>query len=305
MKHSLRSSGVWTTARGEISLDPFLVLGIVNLPATSALNGSAPLVGEQLLAVARGMQEAGAGMLDLGIPGNLPTPPVSEEEELGRVIPALRTLVAHGHGPLPISVNTRRASVARMALEEGAAVIHDLSGLSFDPEMAEKVAATPAGLLLSHLTADPTEALAGGYGDLLMEVAVELGEAIQTAVDAGIDPRRVVLDPGIGFGSSPGRSLAAIREMGLLDEAGFPVVLGPEPDTYPASVAPDPVAEAVVSALAWERGVRIFRVHHVAAVTKALTLVRQMVEDDPVAEAAQQAAAEVEAGGQLDFPARN
>ncbi len=301
------SSALWATARGAVALDPFLVLGIVDLPAGATANGGEPFMGDRLLKKATEMAEAGAGMLDLGIPGHLPSPPVSEEEELDRVIPALRALVTHGG--LPVSVNTRRSSVARVALEEGAAVIHDVSGLSFDPRLVEVVASSSAGLLLMHLTADPEGRLGGGYGDLLMEVVVELGEATQTAVDAGIDPSRIALDPGIGFGGSPGRSLASIREMGLLSEAGFPVVLGPTPEAAATAGAPAPgeslLAEAVVSALAWERGVRIFRVRHVEAVTRALTLVRQMVEDDPVAEAVQQAAAQMALGdAEPDPPAR-
>lgn len=301
------SSAVWATARGAVALDPFLVLGIVDLPPGATANGGEPLMGDRLLREAARMADAGAGMLDLGIPGHLPSPPVSEEEELDRVIPALRTLVTRVD--LPVSVNTRRSSVALAALEEGAAVIHDVSGLSFDPRLVEVVAASSAGLLLMHLTADPEGRVGGGYGDLLMEVVVELGEATQTAVDAGIDPSRIALDPGIGFGGSPGRSLASIRELGLLSEAGFPVVLGPTPEAALTAGAPAPggnlLAEAVVSALAWERGVRIFRVRQVEAVTRALTLVRQMVEDDPVAEAVQQAAAEMAPGdAEPDAPAR-
>ncbi|TVR63678.1 MAG: hypothetical protein EA422_08795 [Gemmatimonadales bacterium] len=302
MSQRLPSSDRWVTSRGSIPLDPFLVMGILDLPADARSNGGDPAVGGLLLERALRMQSAGAGMLDLGVPGGGAVPALSEADELRRLIPALRTLAARID--LPISVNTRRASVARAALAEGVAVIHDVSGLSFDPEMVEVVAGSDAGLLLMHLRTDSDEGSGGGFSDLLMEVAVELGEATQLAVDAGIDVGRIALDPGIGFDGSPGRSLAMIREMGLLDEAGFPVVLGPAPDTSDGAAGagslPDgPVAESVVSALAWERGVRLFRVRHVGAVLEALTLVRQMVEDDPVAHAVDAASA---SGGDPDPP---
>ncbi len=288
-----------------MELDPFLVIGILDLPTGVVSNGGDPLTGDPLAERALQMQVAGAGMLDVGVPGDGPVPALSEGDELRRVIPALRSLAAQID--LPISVNTRRASVARAALDEGAAVVHDVSGFSFDPELVGVVADSAAGLLLMHLRTDSDEGPDGGFADLLMEVAVELGEATQLAVDAGIEVGRIALDPGIGFDGSPGRSLAMIREMGLLDEAGFPVVLGPAPQARAASadVPPShdgPVAEAVVSALAWERGVRVFRVRHVEAVVEALNLVRQMVEDDPVASAVLATSGSGEDDGEPDPP---
>ncbi len=201
--------------------------------------------------------------------------PVDPAEEAARVVPVVRALVA-ALG-LPVSVDTRRASVAREALDAGAAVVNDVSGFA-DPEMAAAAAAAGAGVVLVHMRGTPeTMQSLARYGDVVGEVTAELEGSIGRARAAGIPAERIVADPGIGFAKTAGQNLALIAGLPrLIARLGRPVLLGPSRKAFiGALLGGVPPAErdagtvgACVAGLF--RGARIFRVHDVRTARHAL-----------------------------------
>jgi dihydropteroate synthase len=272
----------WRIRGGSLALDAPLVVGIVNLTPDSFSDGG--LLGdvEAALLHARGLVAAGAAMLDVGGESTRPgAAPVPEEEEQGRILPFLRRAV--GELGVPISVDTRKASVARSALEEGAAVVNDVSGLAFDPAMGEVVAASGAGVVLMHMRGVPATMMGlATYRDVATEVAAELGAAVARARRAGISDESVVLDPGLGFAKTPAQSLALLADMAPIHALGFPVLVGPSRKSFLGAVlgvAPEGRTAGTVAAcvVAYLGGARIFRVHDVEPVAQALAVARAIL----------------------------
>jgi dihydropteroate synthase len=215
------------------------------------------------------MQWEGADILDIGgettKPGSLP---VSVEEELARVIPVIEGL--RKKTELPLSIDTSKALVAQQAIAAGANFINDISGLSFDPEMATVAAETGAGLFLMHTRGRPevmqrdTE-----YQDLLAEVITSLQESLDLALVAGVEPGFLAVDPGIGFGKSTLGNLALLHHADEFHQLNCPILLGTSRKSFLGAVLDqkDPL-ERLSGTLATiaagvSRGVQIFRVHDV------------------------------------------
>jgi dihydropteroate synthase len=280
----------WRLADRVIGLDAPVVMGILNLtPDSFSDGGELPTVE---LAVARGirMVEAGAGILDLGGESTRPgAPEVPVDEESARVLPVLEALAREVS--VPLSVDTRKAEVARRVLEAGASIVNDVSGLGHDPEMAGVVAERRAGLVLMHMRGTPADmGERAVYQDLVEEVGNELEASVARAREAGIPDTAVVLDPGIGFAKTPAQSFRLIRELERLGELGFPLLVGASRKSFLGALLQVPPRErvtagAVVAALAWERGARIFRTHDVEATVHALRTARAVAgEVEPRAE---------------------
>lgn len=236
------------------------------------------------------LREEGADVLDLGGESTRPgARPVDPEDERRRVVPVIERLVGLGIDA-PISVDTRRASVAAAAMAAGASIINDVSGLA-DPAMADVAAATGAGLVISHLRGEPaTMQEKIEFDDLLGEVAAELAQAIERALAAGVERARIVVDPGLGFGKRA-RESAALLAAGhyLSQETGCPVLVGASRKSFLGAITGRSVEErqgASVAAalLAIDRGAAIVRVHDVAATCEALRL--RAAVDDAFVEAA-------------------
>src|SRR5207247_3779532 len=171
--------------------------------------------------------DEGAHLLDIGGESSRPgSHPVSLEEELQRVVPLVAKLV--GRVPVPISVDTTKAEVARRCLDLGAAIINDISALRHDPEMAEVVRQYGAGLVLMHMQGEPaTMQLNPSYTDVIDDVYDFLRSRIQAAIDWGIDRERIAVDPGIGFGKRLEDNLALLGQLTSLAGLGRPIVIGP------------------------------------------------------------------------------
>ena len=190
-------------------------------------------------------------------------------DEIDRVVPVIRELVRRGLAP--VSVDTRKADVARAALDAGAAVVNDVSGLSFEAALGEVVAAAGAGLIVMHMrgTPDTMDSLAQYRGGLVAaEVAAELESAVQRAEGAGVAQERIAVDPGLGFAKTAAQSFRLLDELATIAALGYPVAVGPSRKRFLGSATGRPVedrdrATAVACALAWERGARLFRVHDV------------------------------------------
>jgi dihydropteroate synthase len=179
---------------------------------------------------------------------------------------------------VPVSIDTTKSSVARRAVDAGAAVLNDVSGLRSDPALADVAAESGAGLILMHLRGTPrTMQRDVAYEDLVGEVMVFLGRSLEIAEHAGCDREQLVIDPGIGFGKSTQGNLQLIAGVGRLLDLGRPVMVGPSRKSFIGKILDVPIDErlegtigACVAAL--ERGARVFRVHDVIEVRRALDL---------------------------------
>jgi dihydropteroate synthase len=267
----------WRTAGGSIPLGSPLVMGILNLTPDSFSDGGELTSPGRLLRRAAAMVGEGAAILDVGGESTRPgAEAVSEEEELRRVVPAVERL--RHEFEVPISVDTRKARVAKEALEAGAVIVNDVSGLGFDPRMRQVVAEAGAGVVIMHMRGTPADMGEHVvYGDLVAEVRSELLEGVESALGAGVVPDAIVVDPGIGFAKTPAQSFQLIRELRCLADLGYPVLVGPSRKSFLGELLGVPPADragagAVVCALAYERGARLFRVHDVRETVEALAV---------------------------------
>ncbi|MDD3980633.1 MAG: dihydropteroate synthase [Spirochaetales bacterium] len=253
-----------------------LVMGIVNLTPDSFFPGSRAPEPEQAVDRALALLAEGADILDFGAESTRPgSAPVGPDEEMGRLIPALRAFRARS-GAL-VSVDTRRAAVAKAALDEGADIVNDIAALS-DPAMASVVARFGAGLVLMHMLGEPSTMQENPvYSDCAAEVAAYLRAAVSKALDAGIARDSIILDPGIGFGKTLEHNLDLIRRLYLVAECGYPVLVGLSRKRFIGQITGKPVEQRLSGSLgaacaAWMGGADIIRVHDVAETKDALAL---------------------------------
>ncbi len=273
---------VWTTARGTVSLERPVILGILNVTPDSFSDGGRFSQLEDALAQADRLLADGAGMLDIGgestRPGN--PDPVPEDEELRRVIPVIEALVRR-HPGLMLSVDTVKARVARSAIDAGAAVINDVSAFRLDPAIAATAAELRAGVVLMH-SRGTTSTMAtldhAEYeGDVVAVVRRELSDAAARAAAAGIPDENIVLDPGLGFAKSAEHNLLITDRLAELVALGRPLMVGPSRKRFLGSVTGREVAERDIATsaacvVAYERGATLFRVHNVALTRDALAV---------------------------------
>ena len=207
------------------------VMGVVNVTPDSFSDGGLLFDRDRAVSRALEMFEAGAAIVDVGGESTRPATygeaePVPVEEEIRRVVPVIEGIRARAAGP--VSVDTRKAAVARAALAAGADLVNDVSALRYDPEMLPLVVEEPAGVLLMHMRGtDPRTMQADTtYAHPVADVAAELATAASKAVDAGVAPDRIAIDPGLGFGKSPEGNLHLLRHLAALRSLGFAVAVG-------------------------------------------------------------------------------
>lgn len=258
-----------------------LIMGIVNLTDDSfsgdGLNGDV----EAAVAHSRQLIDEGAHILDLGAESSRPgAAPVSAQQEIDRLLPVIEAL--HGCGT-PLSIDTVKPEVMRVALNAGADMINDINALRA-PGALEVVAASKAGVCLMHMQGDPrTMQEAPHYADIVMEVAEFLGERVAAAEAAGIALNRIAVDPGFGFGKSLEHNIELLRRLDELVVPGLPLLVGMSRKSMLGLItgraAPERVHAGIAAhVLAVERGARIVRVHDVAATRDAMAVL-QAVED--------------------------
>ena len=256
-----------------LSMDRPRVMGIVNVTPDSFSDGGRWTADGA--AHGRGLLAAGADMLDIG--GESTRPGAAEvpvADEIARVVPVIATLAG-----LALSVDTRKAAVARAALAAGAGMVNDVSGLDFDPDMAATVAESGAALCLMHAQGVPqTMQDDPRYDDVLLDVHDALADRIARAVAAGIPRARIVVDPGIGFGKTQAHNLAILRRIGLFHSLGVPVLLGVSRKGFVGAIGGadtpadrDPGTLALTLA-AVAQGIQIHRVHDAAGIRQGLSL---------------------------------
>ena len=265
----------WAIAGRTLALEHPVLIGVVNVTPDSFSDGGRFTTVDRAVAQAERLVADGCELLDVGGESTRPgAVTVGEREEIARVAPVIEDLARRGLGPL--SVDTRKAAVARAALGAGAAVVNDVSGLSFDPAMAGVLGTSEAGLIVMHMrgTPDTMDSLAV-YRHVAAEVTAELGAATARAEAAGVGRERIVVDPGFGFAKTPEQNFRLLDELATLAGLGYPVAVGPSRKRFLGAATGRPVddrdrATAVACALAWERGARLFRVHEAALAREAL-----------------------------------
>ena len=243
------------------------VMGILNVTPDSFSDGGMFL--EKDAAVSRALEMVGHGahIIDVGGQSTRPgSEPVSVEEEIERTAPVIEAI--SGRTGVPISIDTYRAPVARRALEAGASMVNDISGLRFDPEMASVVAEAGVPVVLMHIKGTPRDMQkAPVYEAMVPEIMDYLRESISIAEDAGIT--RIIIDPGIGFGKTFDHNLEIIRSLGEFVRLGRPVLVGPSRKAFLGALldgAPETdrlEGTAAVVAASVLSGAHIVRVHDV------------------------------------------
>jgi dihydropteroate synthase len=255
-----------------------LVMGILNVTPDSFSDGGR--FEDPIAAVEHGSRliDDGADIVDVGGESTRPgSEPVSAEEELRRVRPVIQGLVER-HPAHPISIDTRKAAVAASALEAGATIVNDVSGAR-DPAMFDTVREHDASMVLMHMQGDPrTMQEAPSYGDVVAEVKEYLRERVEAAEFAGVDPERIIVDPGIGFGKDLEHNLELLRRIDALLDLGRPVMIGPSRKRFLGAILDLPEDERVegtAGAVAWAvaRGVHAVRVHDVKEIVRAVRVI--------------------------------
>ena len=255
---------------------PFLVMGILNVTPDSFFDGGRFLDPSAALAHAIRMAEEGADILDVGAessrPGSLPLAP---NDEIGRLLPVLQGIRA-AIPDIPVSVDTTKAAVARVALDAGADMVNDISAGRSDPEMLPLVSGRGVPVVLMHMRGVPEIMQeAPRYRDTVAEVVGELGEWVQAARVAGLGPGRIVVDPGIGFGKRTSDNIALLARLDALAALGCPIMVGVSRKSLIGQIGGAPVDRRLPGTLALHvaallKGARIFRVHDVAEHVQAL-----------------------------------
>ena len=265
----------WRLPRSALP-DRTLVMGIVNATPDSFSDGGAYDPVEHGLRLA----EEGADLLDVGGESTRPhADPVSAAEERARTAPVIRALAQRTR--LPLSIDTTKAEVAAAALDAGAEIVNDVSGLARDPAMG--ATARGAAICLMHMRGTPRDMQARAvYADVMGEVQAELAQALQRAAAAGIAPASIALDPGLGFAKTGEHNLVLLRRLRELLQLGYPLVIGASRKSFigkltgeadPAQRVHGSVAAGVVAA--WN-GAGVLRVHDVAPTRAAISLVDAM-----------------------------
>ena len=258
------------------------LMGVLNVTPDSFSDGGKFSSVEAAVRQGEALIAAGADLLDVGGESTRPgAEAVPESVELERILPVLARLASQ----VPLSVDTRKASVARAALAAGAAMVNDVSGLRHDPELAAVVAAARAGLCVMHMQGTPaTMQDDPRYDALMAEVIGGLGTAVEAAVAAGVLRAAVWVDPGIGFGKTPGHNLFLLRHLRELRVLDAPVVVGTSRKRFLGELAggrppeqrlPGTVASNVAAAILG--GADVVRVHDVAEVREALAVADALV----------------------------
>ena len=254
------------------------VMGILNATPDSFHDGGTCAGLDDFLRRAENQVRGGVDVFDVG--GESTRPGASEVEleiELERVLPLIEALKREFD--IPVSVDTTKAEVALQSIESGASFINDISGLKFDPNMAEVVAQQKAGVFIMHTPARP-DVMQNytGYADLMGEVIAELQNCVSVAQGAGINQEFIALDPGIGFGKGVDSNLTLIKRLDEIVALGFPVLLGTSRKSFIGRVlgqfqSEDRLAGSLATiVLGLNHGARIFRVHDVAPSRQALDM---------------------------------
>jgi dihydropteroate synthase len=254
------------------------VMGILNCTPDSFYPSSRTTTIKDALRTAHEMIEAGVDIIDVGGESSRPgSESVPRDEEIRRVIPVIQTL--RGESEIIISVDTRKKDVAERALDAGADIINDISGLRHNDELARLVARRKVPIVLMHMRGAPkTMQKNPYYKNTISEILRELQPSIAAAIGAGIAPEMIIIDPGIGFGKRIQDNLRIIKELASLKSLSFPILVGLSRKGFIGEILDRPVEKRLIgtvtaNTLAILNGANIIRVHDVADAVQMVKII--------------------------------
>lgn len=257
-------------------------MGILNVTPDSFSDGGRYTSAEAILRRAGEMIAAGADLIDIGGESSRPyATAVSAEEELHRVLPAI-TLIRQ-HFPVPISIDTTKAVVARAAIAAGADLVNDISALRFDPELVTVVKESGVPLILMHMQGSPGVMQKNPtYSDVVAETLAFLAERVAFCVAQGIERGQLIVDPGLGFGKTVAHNLSLIKHLEAFQALGCPILIGHSRKSFIGKILgreeeERDVATAALSALSVLHGAQIIRVHDVAKSAQAIKMAEAVI----------------------------
>lgn len=284
---SVRARKKHTIHAGDRVLDlgsRTLVMGILNVTPDSFSDRGRYYEPDRAMARAWRIAEEGADILDIGSESTRPgSQPVSIEEELRRLVPVLDAL---GKGyPIPISIDTSKAEVARAALEKGAVLVNDVTALGRDCRIAREAAQFQAGMILMHMRGEPSNMQRlPPSPDILGEIEIWTGETLERAGKYGVPKEKIILDPGIGFGKTTAQNLEILRNLDRLAERGCPILVGTSRKSFIGAILESPDQDrvwgtAATVAVSIMMGAHIVRVHDVAAMRDVVKMTDAIVNE--------------------------
>jgi dihydropteroate synthase len=266
----------WRLKHREIVLgDRTLLMGILNVTPDSFSNGGMYLDPDRAFARGMELEEEGADILDIGAESTRPgSQRISEAEELRRLVPVLKRL--RGKLGIPISVDTYKSGVAEKAIEHGAEIINDPTGILLDLQLPKIVTKYDAGLVINHMRGNPeTWSKLPPLRDVMRSISIDLEAAIHRARQAGIQKHQIVIDPGLGFGKRREQDAEIIANLGLLKSFDLPVLIGPSRKSFlkrgDETATEFATAGAVAAAIL--NGAHLVRVHDVKAMKSVADVV--------------------------------
>jgi dihydropteroate synthase len=275
---------VWKLKNREIQLgDRTLIVGILNVTPDSFSDGGKYFDPDLAYARALELEEQGADILDIGAESTRPgSARITEAEEKRRLVPVLKRL--RDKLAIPISVDTYKAGVAENALELGAEIVNDPSGLTFDPQLARVVVNHDAGLILNHMRGTPESwAKLPPAKDVMLAIRGDLEAAVHRAVRAGVDRARIVIDPGLGFGKRGEQNSEILARLPELAALNLPVLVGPSRKLFlkQRTDRETEFATAAAVAAAILAGAHLVRVHDVEAMRAAANVADAIKRNAP------------------------
>ena len=261
-----------------------LLMGIVNVTPDSFSDGGKFASTEAALKQASQLIDDGADILDIGGESTRPgAEPVPEEEELERVIPVIEA-IRNAHPELCISIDTYKASVAEQSLDAGADIVNDVSAFQLDANMPGVIAKAGCPAILMHMPGTPKDMIEShSYSDVVTDIISFFRERLDIATSAGIDMRKLILDPGLGFGKSPEHNIEILSRLHELTRFTLPILIGPSRKLFSERLrtkrfdqrTEDTIAASVAGVL---NGAKILRVHDVRATRDAIWVADAVVQ---------------------------
>jgi dihydropteroate synthase len=281
---------IWKLRNRSVNLSRSgLIMGVLNVTPDSFSDGGQFVDEEAAFRHAERMVREGAAIVDVGGESSRPgSEPVALAEEIRRVVPVIQRIRSQ-FPDLILSIDTYKAETARQALGAGADIINDISALRADREMIEVLQQSDAGVILMHMRGTPkTMQIDPHYQDVVSEVFEFLRQRRDELVRCGVDPARIAIDPGYGFGKRVQDNVELVRNLGRFAELGQPIVVGISRKSMIAYLLGDPKLPpedrmwptVALTSLLREKGVHVFRVHDVRPNLEALRMTEAILSDD-------------------------
>ena len=265
----------WRIKGNELKMKKPLIMGILNVTPDSFYDGGRYFEIEKAIERGKEMERYGADIIDVGGESSRPgSQPVSEKEEIERVLPVIKGLL--NEVKIPISIDTYKSKVAEKALEEGASIVNDISALRFDERMVDVVREYKAGVVLMHMKGKPSDMQKNPYyEDTVGEIYDFLKRRIEFCEENGIERQQIVIDPGIGFGKRLIDNLLILKNLSQFLSLGRPILIGTSRKSFIGFLLNLPAEERLEGTIAsviisYLKGVSIFRVHDVKEIKRAL-----------------------------------